>query len=167
MKTPELNRELTELAQMLCARGWQMATAESCTGGAIATACTDIPGSSAWFAGAMVTYTIPWKEKFLGVPDHVIQQFGVVSEATVDAMLTGLREKCGVPCGIAVSGIAGPTGAEPGKPVGTVVVGMMAGEARVVETCHFDGDRETVRAATVSHGIQGLLRLLQERNSSK
>ena len=160
MKTPELSSELTRLGRLLCDRGWQMATAESCTGGAIATACTDIPGSSAWFAGAMVVYTVPWKEKFLGVPAETIENHGVVSEAVVAAMLEGLRERTGVQCGIAVSGIAGPTGAEPGKPVGTVVVGVMAGGTVRVTTRHFPGDREAVRAGVVAFGIREVLGVL-------
>lgn len=161
MKTPELSEELHAIAGALLSRGWLLATAESCTGGAIATACTDIPGSSAWFAGALVTYTIPWKERLLGVPHALIAHAGVVSLEVVGAMLDGLRASHGIQAGIAVSGIAGPTGAEPGKPVGTVVVGAFAGDARRVEVCHFTGDREGVRSATVSEGLRLLLGLLE------
>ena len=162
MKTPCLDAEFAEIAQELLRRGWMMATAESCTGGAVAAACTDIPGSSAWFAGALVTYTVPWKVKYLGVPQRVVDEAGVVSEEVVSAMLDGLRRECGVQAGIAVSGIAGPTGAEPGKPVGTVVVGVDAGARRYVEMCHFPGDREGVRAAVVAFGVRKLREMLRE-----
>lgn len=164
MRTPCLDAEIAEIAQGLLQRGWMMGTAESCTGGAIAAACTDIPGSSAWFAGGLVTYTIPWKVKYLGVPQKLVDDAGVVSKEVVSAMLDGLRRECGVQAGIAVSGIAGPTGAEPGKPVGTVVVGVDAGTRRYVEMRHFPGDREGVRAAVVAFGLRKLREMLATGN---
>ena len=162
MSFPELSTTIEAIAGELMRRGWWMATAESCTGGGIASALTAVPGSSQWFAGGLVTYIIPWKERLLGVPADTIETFGVVSEETVSAMLQGLQSEQGVQAGIAVSGIAGPTGAEPGKPVGTVVLGVCAGNARVVETCHFTGDREAVRTAAVIHGIAMLEKLFSE-----
>ncbi len=153
---------IQSIAEELLKRGWWLATAESCTGGGIAAALTAVPGSSRWFAGGLVTYAVPWKERLLGVPHATIAQCGVVSEETVAAMLRGLQERHGVQAGVAVSGIAGPGGAEPGKPVGTVVVGACAGAARRVETCHFDGDREAVRASAVARGLAMLERLLRE-----
>ncbi len=154
------------IAAALLDRGWTMATAESCTGGGIAAACTDVPGSSQWFAGAVVAYTIPWKERLLGVPAETIGHFGVVSHETVAAMLHGLQERHGVQAGIAVSGIAGPTGAEPGKPVGTVVLGAIADAAIDVRTFHFPGDRLAVRAAAVTEGLRLLDALLSQRRCS-
>lgn len=162
MSLPELSTTIEAIAGELMRRGWWMATAESCTGGGIATALTAVPGSSQWFAGGLVTYSIPWKERLLGVPADTIEKFGVVSEETVSAMLQGLQTTQGVQAGIAVSGIAGPTGAEPGKPVGTVVLGVCAGDTQMVETCHFTGDREAVRAAAVIHGIAMLKKLFSE-----
>ncbi|MBR4125855.1 MAG: CinA family protein [Victivallales bacterium] len=163
MNPPELTANIQHIADELLRRGWWMATAESCTGGGIASALTAVPGSSQWFAGGLVTYIIPWKERLLGVPVATIEEFGVVSEETVQAMLQGLQVKQGVQAGIAVSGIAGPTGAEPGKPVGTVVVGVCAGSTFVVETCHFSGDREMVRSSAVVHGIKMLEQVLLKK----
>lgn len=138
-----------------------MATAESCTGGMIAAACTGLAGASRWFDGGLVTYAIPWKERLLGVEEETVRLHGVVSEAVVAQMLRGLRERHGVQAGVAVSGIAGPGGAEPGKPVGTVAVGAFAGEATVVEMRHFPGDRGEVRQAAVERALGLLLRLLR------
>ena len=160
MELPEVTTNIHCIAEKLLQQGWWMATAESCTGGGIASALTAVPGSSGWFAGGLVTYSIPWKERLLGVPSATIEDFGVVSEETVSAMLQGLLEKHGVQAGIAVSGIAGPTGAEPGKPVGTVVLGACVNGTQQVETCHFTGDREAVRTAAVAHGIAMLAKLL-------
>ena len=160
MSFPELTTTIQTIAEALLKRGWWLATAESCTGGMIAEALTAVPGSSQWFSGGLVTYTIPWKERLLGVPPRIIEEFGVVSEETVRAMLQGLWEIHKVEAGIAVSGIAGPTGAEPGKPVGTVVIGAYAESEMWVETCHFSGGRDEVRACAVRQGIAMLGRLL-------
>ncbi len=152
---------LPAIAEGLLRRGWRMATAESCTGGMIAAACTDLAGSSQWFDGGLVTYAIPWKERLLGVEEETVRVHGVVSEAVVAQMLRGLRERHGVQAGVAVSGIAGPGGAEPGKPVGTVAVGAFLGETTVVEMRHFPGDRGQVRQAAVECALRLLLRILR------
>lgn len=156
----EIRDTLGKVADALASRGWMLATAESCTGGGIAAACTDLPGSSTWFAGAFVTYSTSWKERFLGVPHDTVERHGVVSEEVVSAMLDGLVARTGVQCAIAVSGIAGPGGAEPGKPVGTVVLGVQAGASREVETLLFQGDRQAVRQATVKTALGKLARML-------
>ena len=160
--TPETLQKILPIATELLKRNWLMGTAESCTGGMVATALTAVPGSSAWFAGALVTYAVPWKERLLGVPHEIIENQGVVSEPTVLAMLQGLRTRLGLDAGVAVSGIAGPGGAEPGKPVGTVVIGVFAGDCRKCETCHFSGDREAVRCAATEHALLMLERTLRE-----
>lgn len=152
------------IAESLQARKWMMATAESCTGGMIAAELTALPGASGWFAGALVTYSIPWKERLLGVPAEVIGQYGVVSAETVQAMLEGLRQRYDVEAAIAVSGIAGPGGAEPGLPVGTVYLGACAGADCRVERFNFDGDRDTVRSSAVSAGLKMLAELLDKTN---
>ncbi len=163
MKSPvDLHQEvLPAIAECLLRRGWRMATAESCTGGMIAAACTDLAGSSQWFDGGLVTYAVPWKERLLGVEEETVRVHGVVSEAVVAQMLRGLRERHGVQAGVAVSGIAGPGGAEPGKPVGTVAVGAFAGETAVVEMRHFAGDRGRVRQSAVECALGLLLRILR------
>jgi len=142
---------------------WQMATAESCTGGAIAAALTAAPGASEWFAGSIVTYDTQWKCRHLGVKPETIAEFGVASCQVVQQMLDGLTAHFGVRAGCAVSGIAGPTGAEEGKPVGTVYIGAIAGGISHVRRFDFDGDRDAVRAAAVRCAIQMLIELLENR----
>ncbi len=150
------------IASELVRRNWQMATAESCTGGGIAAALTARPGSSQWFAGALVTYAIPWKIRLLGVKPEIIDEFGVVSAETVTAMLQGTLDNYQVQAAIAVSGIAGPTGAEPGKPVGTVFVGAATSHHCQVLEMHYQGDRDAVRQQAVQTGLELLARLLEQ-----
>jgi nicotinamide-nucleotide amidase len=142
-----------------------MATAEACTGGGIAAALTDIPGSSAWFAGAVVTYANEWKTQLLGVPTETLARHGAVSEETVHAMLSGLVANYGVTVGIAVSGIAGPGGGTAEKPVGTVVVGAIGPGWRDVRTMHFNGLRDTVRMRSATAGMNLLIEHLLENNT--
>ncbi|MBR6471117.1 MAG: CinA family protein [Victivallales bacterium] len=160
MSRERLTNLIQAIAETLLKRGWWLATAESCTGGMIAETLTAVPGSSQWFAGGVVSYTIPWKERLLGVPSSIIEQFGVVSEETARAMVDGVVTGQGVQAGMATTGIAGPTGAEPGKPVGTVCIAVRAGERALVKTCHFPGTREEVRQAATAQAIQMLRELL-------
>jgi nicotinamide-nucleotide amidase len=148
------------LGRLLQQRGLLMATAESCTGGGIAAALTEIAGSSAWFVGAVVTYANEWKTRLLGVPAATIENYGAVSEKTVHAMLDGLATRYDVPVGIAVSGIAGPDGGTLAKPVGSVVVGAMSPGKRDVRSMHFNGLRDTVRMRSANAGINLLLEQL-------
>lgn len=149
------------LGKLLVKRQLVMATAESCTGGGIAQTLTAIPGSSEWFVGGVVTYANEWKQNFLGVSAETLATVGAVSEPTVHQMLDGLRDRCGVPAGVAVSGIAGPGGGTPDKPVGTVVIGAFAPGWKVVRTMHYPGRRDAVRQRAISGClnllIQGLL----------
>lgn len=140
-----------------------MATAESCTGGMIAAACTDIPGSSQWFAGGIVTYTVEWKCRFLGIPAELIEQYGVVSGMTAQAMVDGCRKHCDVEAAVAITGIAGPTGAEPEKPVGTVFIAVSIGARNtVVKRCQFNGDRIAIRKAATQAALELLLDELEQ-----
>jgi nicotinamide-nucleotide amidase len=148
------------LAQVLLARGWMLATAESCTGGMIAAACTDLGGSSQWFERGFVTYSNEAKQEVLGVAAALIAQHGAVSEAVVRAMAAGAVRHSRARVGVAVTGIAGPTGGNPQKPVGTVWFGFEVDGQLTSETRRFDGDRAAVRAATVRHALQRLLELL-------
>ena len=138
-----------------------MATAESCTGGLVAAACTEVPGSSQWFDGGLVTYATAWKERLLQVPAETIRLHGVVSPQVVEAMLLGLERLDGVQAAVAVSGIAGPGGALPGKPVGTVALGAAAGPLRKTLLLHFPGDRTAVRLAAARQCLRLLLSLLE------
>jgi nicotinamide-nucleotide amidase len=139
-----------------------VATAESCTGGWIAKALTDIAGSSQWFIEGFVTYSNESKLERLGVPPGVLRRHGAVSEAVVRAMAAGALRRTGAQVAVAVTGIAGPGGAVSGKPVGTVWLGWAerrGHEVRVaVQLRHFRGDREAVRRKTVRAALEGLLK---------
>ena len=140
-----------------------VATAESCTGGWIAKALTDIAGSSQWFIEGFVTYSNESKTLRLGVPRSVLRSDGAVSEATVRAMAAGALKRTGAQLAVAVTGIAGPDGAVPGKPVGTVWLGWAERRGRGIRVAaqlrHFRGDREAVRRKTVRVALEGLLDL--------
>jgi len=149
-----------QLAQALLARGWMLATAESCTGGMIAAACTDLAGSSQWFERGFVSYSNEAKQELLGVDPALIAQHGAVSELVARAMAFGAVRHSRAQVGVAVTGIAGPTGGNAQKPVGTVWFGFQVDGRLSSELRHFDGDRAAVRAATVRHALQRLLELL-------
>ena len=146
-----------QLADALRARGQMMATAESCTGGLIAGACTEISGSSDWFERGFVTYSNAAKSELLGVPAALIHDHGAVSEAVARAMATGAVAHAHAQWSVAVTGIAGPTGGSAGKPVGTVWFGFATPQGVFTEHQRFDGDRAAVRQATVAHALAGLL----------
>lgn len=148
------------LAQALLARGWMLATAESCTGGMIAAACTDLSGSSNWFERGFVTYSNAAKQELLGVDPALIAQHGAVSEVVVRAMAFGAVRHSQAQVSVAVTGIAGPTGGSPQKPVGTVWFGFQVDGRLTSETRRFDGDRAAVREATVVHALERLLQLV-------
>lgn len=146
-----------QLATLLPARGQTLATAESCTGGMIAAACTDRAGSSAWFERGFVTYSNAAKQEALGVDGALVEAHGAVSEPVVSAMLAGTLEHSPAHWAIAVSGVAGPGGGNEHKPVGTVYIGWMArGEAADVVRYHFEGDRAQVRHQSVIAALVGL-----------
>ena len=149
-----------QLAQALLARGWMLATAESCTGGMIAAACTDLAGSSQWFERGFVSYSNEAKQELLGVDPALIAQHGAVSELVARAMAFGAVRHSRAQVGVAVTGIAGPTGGNAQKPVGTVWFGFQVDGRLSSELRHFDGDRAAVRAATVRQALQRLLELL-------
>lgn len=148
------------LAQALLARGAMLATAESCTGGMIAAACTDLAGSSQWFERGFVTYSNEAKQDLLGVDPDLISRQGAVSEVVARAMAFGAVRHSRAQVAVAVTGIAGPTGGNPQKPVGTVWFGFQVDGRLSSETRRFEGDRATVRAATVRHALRRLLELL-------
>ena len=145
------------LAERLQARGWMMATAESCTGGLIAGACTDRAGSSVWFERGFVSYSNDAKTALLGVPAPLIARDGAVSESVAQAMAGGALAHSLAQVSVAVTGVAGPGGGSVDKPVGTVWFGFATPEGVTTERQRFDGDRAAVRAATVEHALAGLL----------
>lgn len=155
----------TELLQLslrvgaaLSARGLHLATAESCTGGWIAEIVTAVSGSSGWFECGFVTYSNASKQNLLGVPETTLQAHGAVSAETVAAMVAGALARSGAELALAVSGVAGPTGGTPEKPVGTVCFGWgRQGEAGATEIRRFSGDREAIRRQAAVHALTGLL----------
>lgn len=157
MTTAPLKPLLHTLADTLRAQGRTMATAESCTGGLIAGACTELSGSSDWFDRGFVTYSNRAKTEMLGVPEALIERHGAVSAEVAAAMAAGARERAAVTYAAAVTGIAGPTGGSAAKPVGTVWFGWASPQGVTTECRHFDGDRAAVRRQTVAHALQGLL----------
>ena len=147
-----------ELAAALLARGWLLATAESCTGGLIAGACTDLAGSSNWFERGFVSYSNAAKTELLGVPAELIARHGAVSEPVARAMARGAVAHARAQVAVAVTGVAGPGGGSADKPVGTVWFGWQL-PGRTETACRrFDGDRAAVRAQTVAHALAGLVR---------
>jgi len=149
------------LADLLRQKQWMLATAESCTGGLIAAACTDLAGSSNWFERGFVTYSNQAKTELLGVDATLIATHGAVSEQVARAMAEGALTRSRAQVTVAVTGVAGPGGGSVDKPVGTVWFGWSIGSQVRTERRHFTGGRATVRAATVQHALQTLLVLLR------
>ena len=164
-----LNSELSTqhlcglMADLMQKKGWFLATAESCTGGLISAACTDLSGSSNWFERGFVTYSNEAKTDLLGVDAALINQHGAVSEAVARAMVQGAIQRSGAQVAVAVTGVAGPTGGTAAKPVGTVWFGFATPAGVITETRRFDGDRAAVRQATVHHALVRLVELLKEQ----
>jgi nicotinamide-nucleotide amidase len=146
-----------ELAEACLARGIKIATVESCTGGMVAAACTDLAGSSAWFERGWVTYSNAAKMQCVGVLADTLAAHGAVSERAAREMADGGRAASGADVCLAVTGIAGPGGAVPGKPVGMVCFAWATRGPVEAETCYFEGDRAAVRTASVVHALRGLL----------
>ncbi|MEI6735033.1 MAG: CinA family protein [Comamonadaceae bacterium] len=151
---------VTLLAQRLIEKKLALVSAESCTGGLIAAACTDLAGSSAWFERGFVTYSNDAKIELLGVEERLLRRAGAVCEGVARAMVTGALAHSHAQVAVAVTGVAGPTGGSPAKPVGTVWFGFAVPGQILTEKCRFDGDRAAVRAATVQHALMRLLELL-------
>ncbi|WP_428633920.1 nicotinamide-nucleotide amidase [Sedimenticola sp.] len=157
----ELEQSAQALAQRLLAANSTLATAESCTGGWIAKVLTDIAGSSLWFDRGFVTYSNQAKQEMLGVSGETLAIHGAVSEAVVREMAAGVLAKSPADLALSVSGIAGPGGGTPEKPVGTVWFAWQVRGGELVSDCHlFDGDREAVRRQAVVVALQGVLALL-------
>ncbi|WP_039784542.1 CinA family protein [Herbaspirillum huttiense] len=150
----------TRVGHTLKAKGLLLATAESCTGGGIAHAITEIAGSSEWFDCGFVTYSNASKNELLDISEALIAQHGAVSEEIAGAMAEGAVANSSSDVAVSTTGIAGPGGAVPGKPVGTVCFGWRVGDKTYTERLVFKGDRRAVREQAVVHSLQGLLRLL-------
>ncbi|MCR5884263.1 CinA family protein [Rhizobacter sp. J219] len=149
---------VASLAQALRAKGWHLATAESCTGGLIAAACTSIAGSSDWFERGFVTYSNEAKTELIGVPKTLLDDHGAVSAEVARAMADGALAAADVDLAVAVTGIAGPGGATPGKPVGTVWMAVaQRGAVTQPVLLQLGGSRSDVREQTVDAALAALL----------
>lgn len=156
-----LERLARRVGRELARRGLMIATAESCTGGWVGQAITRVAGSSAWFERGFVTYTYIAKREMLGVKGTTLARHGAVSEAVVGEMARGALRNSHAQVAVAVSGVAGPGGGSPDKPVGTVCFGWaIAGRPVAVATRRFRGDRDAVRRRAVACALQGVLELL-------
>jgi len=139
----ELHQLARELADKLLARGWMLASAESCTGGWVGQLLTSLPGSSQWYERGFITYANAAKIEMLGVPEAPLATHGAVSEETARAMATGALARSHAHAALAISGIAGPDGGTPQKPVGLVCYGWaLADGTAMSSTCRLSGDRE-------------------------
>lgn len=157
----ELHQLAAELGDKLIARGWMLATAESCTGGWVGQLLTSLPGSSQWYERGFITYANAAKIEMLGVPAEVIDEHGAVSEETASAMAAGALAHSHAQATLAISGIAGPGGGTPQKPVGLVCYGWALEDGTVMSsTCRLDGDREEIRSRAVAAAMRGLIELL-------
>jgi nicotinamide-nucleotide amidase len=158
----DLAQRSAELGELLAARGWRIAAAESCTGGLVAAAITATAGSSGWFDAGFVCYSNAMKATLLGVPLATLEAHGAVSEATARAMAAGALARSGADLAVAVTGIAGPGGAVPGKPVGTVCFAWaLRRGATSATTRHFDGDRAEVRRRAALAALDGAIELVR------
>ncbi len=161
MTVPTVTQQLaTELGQLLLRKNQSITTAESCTGGGISYAITAISGSSAYLDRSFITYSNKAKQQMLGVKSATLLQFGAVSEETVVEMARGAALAAGAQVAIAVSGIAGPSGGSPQKPVGTVCFGFAVDGHVVSTTVVFSGDREQVRQQSIDFALQQTILLL-------
>ena len=157
MSDGDATPDVAALGDALRARGWMLATAESCTGGLIAAACTGVAGSSDWFERGVVSYSNAAKTELLGVPAALIEAHGAVSAEVACAMAEGALSRSRAQLAVAVTGIAGPGGATPGKPVGTVWLAFARrGAPAQAELLRLDGDRAAVREQTVRHALARL-----------
>jgi len=152
----------TQIGEELKSKKLLLAVAESCTGGGVAYAITEIPGSSEWFDCGFVSYSNSSKTELLDIPAALIAQHGAVSEEIAAAMAESAIANSEAKVSLSTTGIAGPTGAVPGKPVGTVCFGWKVGGITHTERLVFAGDRKAVREQTIVHALDKLLRYLRE-----
>ncbi|HMW17395.1 MAG TPA: nicotinamide-nucleotide amidase [Accumulibacter sp.] len=147
-----------EVGRLLQANGQRLATAESCTGGWVGQCLTAVAGSSAWFERGFITYSNAAKTELLDVAEQTLAAHGAVSEATAAEMAQGALRHSHADWALSITGIAGPTGGSPGRPVGTVCFAWVVTDGQTItETRHFDGDRQNIRAQAVAHALRGLL----------
>ncbi|MGK0306476.1 MAG: nicotinamide-nucleotide amidase [Gammaproteobacteria bacterium] len=161
-----MTEDITQLAQRLgntlSTKGWQISCAESCTGGGIGYAITSISGSSAWFKKGFITYSNDAKQELLGVSEDTLIQYGAVSAQTVEEMAEGAAKNANAEVAIAVSGVAGPDGGTPDKPVGTVWFGFYINGQSISQKLLITGNRQDVRIKAIEFALSNTLMLLQK-----
>ncbi|WP_064602093.1 nicotinamide-nucleotide amidase [Photobacterium sp. J15] len=163
MKDVKLMQLAQVLGEALSLQGWVATTAESCTGGGVSAAITDIAGSSGWFDRAFITYSNEAKQQMLGVSALTLEQHGAVSEEVVREMAAGALKHSLADISVAISGIAGPGGGTEAKPVGMVCFAWADKQGWMqVETCFFDGDRNAVRQQAIEKSLSGMLQRLRQ-----
>jgi nicotinamide-nucleotide amidase len=166
--TPEHDRHMSiiddkayrlaaEVGQELKRRGQLLATAESCTGGLVSMLLTTVAGSSAWFDRGFVSYSNAAKQDMLGVRPDTLARYGAVSEQTAGEMARGAIDGSLARVAVSITGIAGPGGGSPDKPIGTVCIGWCVDDNCTTTTCHFEGERDSVREQSAMVALQGLL----------
>ena len=165
MNTPQ-NHDLHEvtqaLARVLIKNHWHLSTAESCTGGMVAASITELAGSSEWFERGYVTYSNQSKSEDIDVSQNLIEQHGAVSDQVARAMALGAKQNSGSDLSLSITGIAGPTGGSPEKPIGTVCFAWaLANDQIVSETKHFEGNRQQIRQQACDFSLRKLLDLLR------
>jgi PncC family amidohydrolase len=151
------------IGRLLTKKGWNLAVAESCTGGLIADRITNVPGSSGYFVGGAIAYSNTVKSKVLGVRTQTLAKWGAVSEQTVREMAAGICRRFGAQVGVAVSGIAGPSGGSMAKPVGLVYVCVKAGKTLTAERHRFRGGRRAVKEQSAEAALCVCRRVLEEQ----
>ncbi len=164
MSTPQNNdlHEITqELARVLIKNHWHLSTAESCTGGMVAASITELAGSSEWFDCGYVTYSNQSKSEDIDVSQNLMEQHGAVSDQVARAMALGAKQNSGSDLSLSITGIAGPTGGSPEKPIGTVCFAWaLANDQIVSETKHFEGNRQQIRQQACDFSLRKLLSLV-------
>ncbi len=165
MNTPQnidLHEITHDLARVLIKNNWHLSTAESCTGGMVAASITELAGSSEWFERGYVTYSNQSKSEDIDVSQNLIEQHGAVSDQVARAMALGAKQNSGSDLSLSITGIAGPTGGSPEKPIGTVCFAWaLANDQIVSETKHFEGNRQQVREQACDFSLRKLLDLLR------
>ena len=160
MTSDDISVRVRTLATLLGRRGQRLATAESCTGGLVAGAITALPGSSTWYERGWVTYSNAAKIEEVGVDAHLLATHGAVREVIAAAMASGARMAARADFALSITGIAGPDGGTPEKPVGMVCFGWATPTHTRTETWHFSGNRQRIREEAVAHALAGLIALL-------
>lgn len=153
---PLSKRPEARIGAALRKKGLWLATAESCTGGLLSKMITDIPGSSAYFLGGIVAYDDGVKKTLAGVKASTLKEYGAVSKQTALELTAGVRKRLGSDIGVSITGIAGPSGARPGKPVGTVYIGVSSADRSVVKKFLFKGNRASIRRQSAIEALRVL-----------